>query len=93
MEMKSFLRSNPDRVIAVVLVVAGVIALILGWIGVSGSTLTPQQIPYAVSGGLGGLALLGIGCTLWLSGDLQDEWRRLDRLEERLTDLEARLTK
>lgn len=84
MEMKAFLRANWDRALAVVLAFVGVVALILGWFGVSGTGLAAEQNPYIVSGGLVGIALIAIGCTVWLSADLQDEWRRLDVLEERL---------
>jgi len=87
MEMKSFVRANLDRVVAVVLVVVGLIALIVGWIGVSGTGLAAEQLPYLISGGLGGIALIAVGCTVWVSADLQDEWRRLDALEERLGEL------
>jgi hypothetical protein len=87
MAMKTFLRANWDRVLAVGLVVLGVVALIVGWIGVSGTGLTPEQNPYLISGGLGGIALIAIGCTVWVSSDLQDEWRRLDAIEERLGEL------
>ncbi|HMC79090.1 MAG TPA: hypothetical protein VKO35_00895, partial [Acidimicrobiia bacterium] len=37
----------------------------------------------------GGLFLLGVGATLWHSADLRDEWRKLDRLEEKLDALAA----
>jgi hypothetical protein len=87
MEMKSFVRANLDRVLAAGLVVAGLIALLVGWIGISGSGLAAEQLPYLISGGLGGIALIAIGCTMWVSADLQDEWRRLDALEERLGSL------
>ena len=53
----------------------------------SGTGLAAQQNPYLISGGLGGLGLIAIGCTIWISADLQDEWRRLDSLEERLHEL------
>ena len=65
-------------------VVAGAIALVLGWCGVADETLTAQQLPYLVSGGIGGLFLLGLGATLLLSADLRDDWRKLDRIEEEL---------
>jgi hypothetical protein len=87
MEMKTFLRANLDRVVAVVLVVAGVLALIVGWVGVSGTGLAAEQLPYLISGGLGGIGMIAVGCTMWVSADLQDEWRRLDALEERLGEL------
>lgn len=87
MEMMSFVRANLDRVIAAALAVIGVILIIAGWVGVSGTGLAAQQIPYVISGGIGGIALIALGCTAWMSADLQDEWRRLDALEERLQDL------
>ena len=46
--------------------------------------LTAQQIPYIISGGIGGLFLLGLGAMLWLSADLRDEWRKLDAIERQL---------
>jgi hypothetical protein len=75
------LRGQWDRVIAVVLTIVGGLLLILGWFGVSGKGLTSEQMPYIVSGGLGGIFLMGVGAALWLSADLRDEWIKLDRIE------------
>lgn len=82
--MKSLIRRNWDRAGAIALVVLGLLFLLVGWFGVSGTGLVAEQNPYLASGGLGGIALLAIGCTLWVSADLQDQWRRLDALEELL---------
>ncbi len=60
--------------------------LISGWVGVSGTNVLSDQAPYIVSGGLGGIFLLGVGATLWISADLRDEWRKLDRIEKALSD-------
>jgi hypothetical protein len=87
MELTKLIRANWDRATAAALVLFGVVALILGWWGVSGTGVAAEQNPYLISGGLLGIALIGIGCTLWLSADLQDEWRRLDAAEERLAEL------
>lgn len=87
MKVTAFVRAQWDRVGGVALSGIGLLAIVLGWVGVSGSGLTAEQVPYVVSGGLGGIALITIGCTMWLSADLQDEWRRLDELEERLAEL------
>lgn len=84
MEIKTLLRANWDRSLAVILVLAGIVMLIIGWFDVSGTGLVAEQNPYLMSGGLGGIAMLIVGCTTWLSSDLQDEWRRLDAIEERL---------
>jgi hypothetical protein len=52
----------------------------------SGAVLTYEQLPYILSGGLFGLALIMMGTGLWLSADIRDEWRRIDRLEDTLTE-------
>jgi hypothetical protein len=80
----TFLRSQWDRVLAWVAVALGVLLLLVGWIGVSGTGYVFEQLPYVVSGGIGGLFLLGFGAMCWLSADLRDEWRKLDRLEQML---------
>jgi len=82
MEFLSWVRDQWDRVGAVVLVVAGALALLLGWLGISDAVLPSEQLPYLLSGGLLGVFLLGLGTTLSLSADLRDEWRKLDRLEQ-----------
>lgn len=75
-----------DRAAAVALVLAGLVAVVIGWVAVSDTILTFEQIPYLMSGGLVGVCLVVLGSTLWVSADLRDEWRKLDRLEETLRD-------
>lgn len=81
----TFLRTQWDRVGAWVLVAAGALALLLGWIGVSGTAYPTEQVPYIISGGLVGIFLLGAGAMLWISADLRDAWRKLDGIERALT--------
>jgi hypothetical protein len=80
-----WLVSQWDRVCAWAAVAAGAIMLIVGWVEVSGSGYPAEQIPYIISAGLGGIFLMGLGATLWLSADLRDEWRKLDRIEAAMT--------
>lgn len=47
------------------LVVAGVVAVIVGYVGTSRTVLVSGQIPYLVSGGLLGLALVFVGGFLY----------------------------
>ena len=75
-----------DRSSAIVLTVIGVIALLGGWLGVRGTPVLAEQTRYIVSGGIGAVFFLGVGATLWLSADLRDEWRKLDRIEQSLAD-------
>lgn len=81
MEFVKWCRLQWDRALAVAAMVAGVVLVVLGWIGVSGTPYIAKQVPYVVSYGIGGLVLVIIAATLWLSADLNDEWRTLDRLE------------
>jgi hypothetical protein len=82
MEFVKWCRLQWDRALAVAAIGAGVILVILGWAGVSDTPYIAKQVPYVVSYGIGGLVLIIIGSTLWLSADMNDEWRTLDRLEE-----------
>src|SRR5256886_15882715 len=84
MELFKWLRLQWDRVFGAAFVVTGAVALLTGWSKVSATPYPAEQIPYVVSAGLGGLFLLGVGATLWHSADLRDEWRKLDRLQEKL---------
>ena len=84
MDVVTFLRTQWDRVGAWVLVAVGLLALLLGWIGVSGTPYPTEQVPYIISGGLLGIFLLGAGAMLWISADLRDAWRKLDGIERAL---------
>lgn len=86
MELMTFARNQRDRVAAWACLGLGALAMLVGWFGVSGTPFPAEQIPYIVSGGLGGLFLLGFGAVLWLSADLRDEWRKLDAIEEHLRE-------
>lgn len=87
MELIRWIRLQWDRVGAVVAVAAGMLALLLGWLGTSSTAFPAEQIPYVVSGGLFGLFLLGVGGMLWLSADVRDEWRKLDDLEQAVREV------
>ena len=84
MDWKLFVRANLDRVVGWSLISGGAVALLLGWLGASGTPLPSEQIPYIISGALGGLILVGVGTTLLISADLSDEWRKLDEIRDEL---------
>jgi hypothetical protein len=83
-DLGKLLRQQWDRLAAMLAVGVGALAVLLGWIGVSGHAYLANQLPYLISGGVGGLFLLGVGATLWISSDLRDEWQKLDRVERAL---------
>jgi hypothetical protein len=80
-DLATWLRAEWDRAAAVVLVVLGLIFVAVGYNGVANSPYVAEELAYLASGAVGGLFLLGCGATLWLSADLHDEWRKLDRIE------------
>lgn len=84
MTMTKLLRAQWDRVAAIVALLVALIVLLVGYLGVSGTEFVAEQLPYVVSGGLVGLALVVTSATLWISADLRDEWRKLDVLDARL---------
>lgn len=84
MDILTALRMQWDRALAIGVSVLGVIVLIIGYFGVSGTEYVAEQFPYAISGGVFGIFLLVTGATLWLSADLRDEWRKLDAIDSRL---------
>lgn len=75
-----WLNGRWEKLAAVVAAFVGLVLVVAGWIGVSGSSLTSEQIPYIVSGAVGGLFALGVAATLWLSGDLRDEFFKLEEI-------------
>lgn len=85
-DILGWLRLQWDRAAAWGCVLAGAITLFVGWVGVSDTAFTAKQLPYLASNGLGGLFLLGTGAMLWLSADLRDEWRKLDRIESAIRE-------
>ena len=93
--LASWLRVQWDRAGAVGAALIGLAALVIGWVGVSGTPHIAEQLPYFISGGLVALFFLGLAVTLWLSADLRDEWRELRALRLVLAEpsvAEANLT-
>lgn len=88
MDLVKLIRAQWDRAAAVAALAVGVVALILGYVGVSSTGFLAEQLPYIVSGGIAGLFCLGLAATLYLSADLRDEWRKLDDIDRRLAAME-----
>ena len=84
MNLKRWLRTQWDRAAAWALIAIGAIALVIGWVGASNTPFPAEQIPYVLSGGIGGALLVGLGAALLLSADARDEWQKLDRIEQAL---------
>jgi hypothetical protein len=89
MNIVKWVRLQWDRCLSWACIAAGVIILVIGYFGVSSTGFPAAQSPYIISGGIGGLFLLGVGGMLWLSADLRDEWRKLDLIEKVMRQAEG----
>lgn len=58
---RAFRREHGLLIAAVVLAAAGVAVIVAGWLGASHSVVVAEQIPYLISGGLLGVALVFLG--------------------------------
>jgi hypothetical protein len=68
-------------------IVLGAVVMLIGWLGVSGETEVAKQLPYLISGGVGGLALVGGGVGFLVSEDLRSERNRIGRLESEVLEI------
>jgi hypothetical protein len=78
-------------VVGWVLTGIGALALLIGYFGISREAIVAKQIPYLISGGIGGLALLIIGAVFLGTEDVRRDAARLDRLETMVEQLHAAL--
>lgn len=74
------------------LALAGAIALFLGWYGVSGTAIPAKQVPYLVSGGLTGVALIVVAAAAFATDDVRRQLQGLEAVERRVAELYALLT-
>jgi hypothetical protein len=72
----------PGLVLMIGLSLAGLFALAYGWYGTARAIYAPLQLPEVISGGLGGMGLIGLGAALF---DIQ-LGRYFAARERRLTD-------
>ena len=87
MDFMKWARYHWDRLAAGGLAALGLLTLLLGYFGVSGTVYPAEQLPYMISGGILGLFFLGSAGVLYLSADMRDEWRKLDKIDDSLQTL------
>lgn len=65
----------------------GGLLVLLGYLGVSREAIVEKQIPYLVSGGVGGVLLCVVGAYFLGTEELRKDSGRLDRLETMVQEL------
>ena len=74
-----------------ILVGVGALLMLLGYFGVSREAIPAKQIPYLVSGGIGGIFLAVLGAYFLGTQEMRNDSGRLDRLEGMVEELHAAL--
>jgi hypothetical protein len=74
-----------------ILIGIGALLMLLGWFGVSREAIVGKQIPYLLSGGIGGVFFAVLGAYVLGTEELRRDSGRLDRLERMVDELHRAL--
>lgn len=77
------------KAVAAVSAVLGLVAVVIGYLGVRKEDDIVLQLPYLASGGVGGLALIGIGAMALIRAQMREQTARFAELTEQLDDWKA----
>jgi hypothetical protein len=69
----------------------GALFIVIGYFGVANQALVAKQLPYLVSGGIGGMVLVAVGAFLLGTDDVRKQLQRVERLESLVDDLHRTL--
>lgn len=81
--MRNWIQNSPVS-IGVGLIVIGLVTIFLAWNGAASKDFVEGQIPYVISGGIGGLVVAGAGITTIV---VQTRRRDTDAITQRLDQL------
>jgi len=70
-------------------VAVGVVSMLLGYAGVSGTSLVAKQLPYVISGGVFGVALIAVGAALVGRRESRHGSDRLAQVEAAMNEVRA----
>jgi hypothetical protein len=71
------------------LLVAGVVVVLIGYIGIRDESSVELQLPYLASGGIGGLALIGVGISAYLRAGMREQAQQVAEVVESLEEWKA----
>ena len=69
----------------------GALFVLIGYFGISGEAVVAKQLPYLISGGIGGILLAILGAYLMGIEELRKDGGRLDRMEHQIEQLHQAL--
>lgn len=79
------------QAVGVALIAGGLIALIVGYLGVSGTKDTYDQLTYFLSNGIGGAAAIIVGSTILVIREHVADRQAIAQLDLRLNSIDRRL--
>jgi hypothetical protein len=68
------------------LLVAGVVVVLIGYIGIRDESAVELQLPYLASGGIGGLAIIGLGVAAYLWAGIREQAQQVAEVVESLEE-------
>lgn len=74
------------KTLAAALTIAGLVAVLVGYLGVRDESHIELQLPYVISGGLGGLALMGLGALVLIQYQMRLQARRFAEMTDSLDE-------
>ncbi|MBV8980650.1 MAG: hypothetical protein JO086_07095 [Acidimicrobiia bacterium] len=74
------------KALAAALTIAGLVAVLVGYLGVRDESHIELQLPYVISGGLGGLALMGLGALVLIQYQMRLQARRFAEMTDTLDE-------
>ena len=74
---RTSLSMRSAKIVALILAVAGFAMIVLGWNGMTNASTTDAQLPYVLSGGFGGVALILFSVGLLVVAQIRTERRKL----------------
>lgn len=69
----------------------GALLVLVGYLGISGESVVAKQLPYLISGGIGGILLAILGAYFLSIDELRRDGGRLDRMEHQIEELHRAL--
>ncbi len=71
------------------LLIAGVVVVLIGYIGIRDESSIELQLPYLASGGIGGLSLIGLGIAAYLWAGIKEQAQQVAEVVESLEEWKA----